>query len=186
MTSLRKRRLEKKLKNYLHEPLIADIFLYGSSFKDKLSYNDIDVCVLLRAKEYEKAENILFKIKKELSVERLHLEPLYVEELFKESIFSSLLHEGFSIRHGRKIGEMVGYKAYWLFTYTLPNLNNVQKVRFSQALYGRKGHGLLQENGGKVLGKGAFLAPVEKEHLFREMLTEFKAKYTAMRLLVKD
>ncbi len=186
MTSPLKRKLEKKLKKYLNELLIADIFLYGSSFKDKLDFRDVDVSVLFRAKEYEKVEEILFKMKKELQLEKLHLEPLYVEDIFKESLFSSLLHESFSLRHHRMIGEMIGYTAYWMFSYNLDNLNPVEKVRFSQALYGREGRGLLQENKGKVLGKGAFLVPVEKEHLFKEMLVKFKVKYKASRALVKD
>jgi predicted nucleotidyltransferase len=185
-SSLLKGKSGKKLKNYLNNPLVADIFLYGSAFKDKLDYKDIDILVLFRNKDYDKAAEILHQIKHDLNLGNLHLEHLFFEEMFKESIFSSLIHEGFSLRHNQTIGKMAGYNSRWLFTYTLDNLKNVDKVRFSQALYGRKGLGLLQENKGEPLGKGAFLVPVEKEHLFREMLDKFKIKFKAKRVFVKD
>lgn len=151
-----------------------------------MGFRDIDIAVLFRAKEFEMVEEILFQIKKEVGMEKLHLEPLYLEDILMGGVFSSLIHEGFSLRHGRKVGEMLGYSPYWLFTYRLDNLNNVEKVRFSQTLYGRKGAGLLQESGGRALGKGVFLAPVEKEYLFQEVLARFKVGHKSLRVLVKD
>ena len=106
------KKLEERLKKYLKNKLIADIFVIGSSIKDKLDFKDIDVIVLFREKDYKNIEGIIYSIKREIGIENLHIEPLVVDNMLNESIFSSLIHEGISIRHNKGIGELIGYKPF--------------------------------------------------------------------------
>lgn len=183
------KKLKQKLKKYLKNKLIADIFVIGSSIKDKFDFKDIDIIVLFREKDYKNMENIIYNMKKEIGIGNLHIEPLIVDSMFNEGIFASLIHEGISIRHDKNIGEIIGYKPFLLFMFSLEGLNNVEKVRFAQTLYGRdkfKKKGILQEEGGVSIGKGAFLAPISKEHIFRDMMIKFKVKFRVKRVFVKD
>lgn len=178
--------MKKKLKNYLKNKSIIDIFLIGSSIKDKLEINDLDIIILFREKNYKEIEKIIYEIKNSLDIEGLHIEPLIIDNIFSEKIFSSLLHEGISIKYNENISKLIGYNPFLLFTFSLSNLNNIEKVRFAQTVYGREGKGLLNEEGGKMIGKGAFLVPIEKEHLFRDVMSRFNVKYNLKRIMIKD
>ena len=112
------RSLRKKLEKYLKKESVVDIFIIGSFLKDKLLARDIDVLVLFKEKDYKLIEDVLYDIKKNLKIGNLHIEPLIAENLLKEKIFSSIIHEGFSIRHGKNIGELIGYKPFLLFTFS--------------------------------------------------------------------
>ena len=177
--------LKKKLKTYLKNKLIIDIFFIGSFIKDKFEINDLDIIVLFREKNYKEIEKIIYEIKISLNIEGLHIEPLIVDNMFSEKIFSSLLHEGISIKYNENISKVIGYNPSLLFTFSLGNLNNLEKVRFAQTIYGREGKGLLNEEGGKMIGKGAFLVPIEKEHLFRDVMVRFAVKYEVKRIMIK-
>ena len=175
-----------KLKKYLKNKIIADIFIIGSAIKDKIKPQDIDVIVLFKNKDYEIMQEIIYEIKKDIGIEQLHIEPLFVENMFKEKIFSSIIHEGISIRNNKNVGELIGYKPFSLFSFSLEKLEKIEKVRFAQALYGRKKNGLLKQENGKALGKGVFIIPINKEELFREIMLKFKTKFNVKRILLKD
>lgn len=57
------KKLEENLRKLLKkEKLLVDIILFGSALKSKEKPRDIDMCVILRAKNAEKTEDILYKI----------------------------------------------------------------------------------------------------------------------------
>ena len=179
--------MKKGLEKYLRNKAIIDIFLFGSSIKEKEKPGDIDLIVFFKEKNYRVTEEIIYAIKKTLNMEHIHIEPLFLDGLFKGSLFSSLLHEGISIRYGKSLNELAGYHPFLLFTFSLQHLKKVEKVRFAQTLYGRKkGKGILHEEGGISLGKGTFLIPVYKEHLFRDLMKQSHVSFTLRRVLVKD
>jgi hypothetical protein len=81
----------------------------------------------------------------------------------------SILHEGFSVRHGKGISGMMGTKPCMLFLYGLEGKSASDKVRFSYALYGRKkGEGFSSTMGGEEIGKGALLVPAGKSEAAKE------------------
>jgi len=184
------KKLKEKLEKYLKNKLIVDIFVIGSSIKEKFDFRDIDIIVLFREKDYKNIENVLYDIKKNTHIEKLHIEPLIIDNMFNESIFSSLIHEGISIKHGRSMGEIIGYKPFLLFMFSLEGLDNVKKVRFAQTVYGRGKisgkKGILQEEGGINIGRGAFLVPIDKEHILRDVMLKFRVKFKVKRIFVKD
>jgi len=184
------KRLKSKLKYYLKNKNIIDIVLIGSFLKDKEKPRDIDIIIIFTEKNYKIIEELAFQIKEGLSEivknKEIHIEPIIIHNLFKEKIFSSILHEGFSIKNNKYFSELTGFNAFSLFTFSLNNLSKIEKVKFSQALYGRKNNGLLYEEKGKPLGKGSFIVPIQKQELFKEMLNKWKVKYKLNRTLIKD
>ena len=173
--------LKKHLKNN-----VADIFIIGSYLKDKIEPRDIDIIVLFKEKNLREVEEILYKIKEAISIKEIHIEPLFSDSFLSESIFLTILHEGFSIRHGKKVSEMIKVKAYSLFSYKLENLSKVEKVRFAQALYGRNKDGLIYAENGIILGQGSFMIYIEREEIFKELMKRWGIKYNYKRIFVND
>lgn len=165
---------------------VIDIFLIGSSVKDKLKPTDMDIIVLFGDRKLKEAEESLFDIKESLNVNNLHIEPLFAGSMFNEKLFLSILHEGFSVKDGKFLSDLLGVKSYSIFHFNLENLKKIDKVRFAQALYGRKKDGLLYSEKGISLGNGSFMAPVEREEIFKELMKKWKVKFNYKRAFVSD
>lgn len=179
-------KLKSVLKKHLKDK-IADIFLIGSGLKDKISPGDLDIIVLFKEKNIKEVGEYLFDIKESLGfVKNLHIEPLFADSMFRESIFQTILHEGFSIKEGRFLSDVLGVKSYSIFSFNLENFSKIDKVRFAQALYGRKKDGLLYSEKGISLGNGSFMVPVEREEIFKEMMKKWKVNYKHKRAFVSD
>jgi len=178
-------KLRKKLKNYLNNKAIIDVLIIGSAIKSKFKPNDLDIIVLFRDNS-DSSENLLYNIKKSLKIQNLHIEPLFIDNLFKSKISSSIIHEAISLKYNSSLSELLGYKGFSLFSFSLEKLPNVKKVRFAQTIYGRNKDGLLSKSKGRVLGKGAFIIPVESEGFFKELMATFDVNYKVSRVLIKD
>lgn len=180
MTSL------KGILKRLIKPQVMDIYLIGSSFKNKLAPQDIDLIFHFNEKNHSKNSEVLFYAKEKLNLPNIHIESIYSSSLLTEPIFLTILHEGFSIKYNKKVSDMLGLKSFIQFSYDLKSLDKIKKVRFSQALYGRKKEGLLYQEKGISLGKGAIQIPVEKEELFKELFDIWGVKYKRKRVFVND
>lgn len=179
-------KLKKNLKKHL-KGNIADIFIIGSFLKEKILPRDIDIIVLFKEKNLKQVEEDLFSIKEDIDfIKSVHLEPIFTESMFEESIFLTLMHEGFSVRYDNFVSAVLKLKAYSIFSYGLENLSKIDKVRFAQALYGRKKDGLLFQEKGISLGFGSFMVDVRKEELFKEFFAKWKIKYIKKRAFVSD
>ena len=182
--------LTLKLRNTLKKHIkdnISDIFIIGSTIKNKIEPRDFDIIVLFKEKNLKKVEDSLFNINESINfVKNKHIEPLFVSSMFKEKIFLTIMHEGFSVNNNKKVSEIIGLKSYSIFSYNLENLSKINKVRFAQALYGRKKDGLLYAEGGISLGNGSFMVLVYKEQIFKELFSAWKVKYSYRRAFVSD
>ncbi|MEM2713827.1 MAG: nucleotidyltransferase domain-containing protein [Candidatus Pacearchaeota archaeon] len=166
-------KLKKELKNYLKDKNIVDIFLIGSAVKGKLKPADIDLIILFR----EKIDNeVIFKLRQK----GYHAEPLLVDNLFKSELLFTIIGEGISLKSKQKFKVIKGT----IFSFSLKNLDKINKVRFSQAVYGRAKDGLVYKNGGINLGKGCFVVPIKSEYLFRELMMKFNVKYKLYKVLM--
>jgi predicted nucleotidyltransferase len=174
--------LKKHLKNN-----IADIFIIGSSLKDKLAPRDLDIIVLFKEKNLKQIEEELYNIKESISfIKEVHIEPLFINSMFEEKIFLTILHEGFSIKENKFLSELMNLKSMEIFSFSLENLSKIDKVRFAQTLYGRKKDGLLYNEKGVSLGQGSFMVNVEKEEIFKELMKKWKINYKCKRAFVSD
>jgi hypothetical protein len=176
------RELRKKLKKYLDKEVI-DIFVIGSFLKNKLDPKDIDIIILF-SKKGDFVSEKLFLISEEIG-DKIHLETLFLDELF-ESIYFTILHEGFSVKENKFISDLMKIESKTLFNFSLEGLSNVEKVKFSQALYGRKKDGLLYHEKGESLGKGSFLIDVLREEILKAFFEKWKVKFKDRRIFVKD
>lgn len=166
---------------------ILDIFVIGSFLKNKLSPRDIDIIVLFKEKNMKSVEEDLYNIKEKLNLSReLHLEPLFIDNLLKEKIFFTILHEGFSIKEGKFISELTKLNSFVIFYYNLKNLSKLDKVKFAQAIYGRKKNGLLSQEKGISLGPMSFMVPVSREEIFKEFMKKWKINFERKRVFVSD
>lgn len=177
-----KRVLKKHLKGN-----IADIFVIGSLLKDKPLPRDIDLIILFKEKNLKLVEESFFDIREDLDfIKNVHIEPLFVDSMFEESIFLAVMHEGFSVKHGKFVSELLKVSSYCIFSYNIEGLSKIDKVRFAQALYGRKKDGLLYQEKGISLGAGSFMVDIRKEELFKEFLKKWKVKFSKKRAFVSD
>ncbi|MEA3329385.1 MAG: nucleotidyltransferase domain-containing protein [Nanoarchaeota archaeon] len=179
------RKLKQILKKHLTNN-IADIFIIGSFLKNKLSSNDLDIIILFKEKNLSEVEATFYKINEELNIKNLHLEPIFAESMFTEKIFLTIMHEGFSIKNNEKVSNLLNLKPFSLFTFNLKNLTKIEKVKFAQALYGRRGNGLLFAEKGTSLGHGSFKIPIENEEIFKEFFIKWKIKYARKRIFVNN
>lgn len=176
------------MKSYLKkENFLVDIFLFGSALRSKEEPRDIDIILLFRDKDYKKIEDISYaitKIGKKLHL-NLHVESMVIDDIYREKIYSTILHEGFSIKNGKFIAEMLGFVSYTLITYLLKDKTASEKVKFSYALYGReKGTGFLSSIGGEEIGKGAIIVPIQKEELAKEFFDQWKVSIKTQRIII--
>ncbi|MFA5020311.1 MAG: hypothetical protein WC533_04390 [Candidatus Pacearchaeota archaeon] len=164
---------------------IIDIFIIGSSIKNKLTPRDLDLIVLFKEKNMNEVQESLYNIKESLNREKeIHIEPIFAESIFKEKILLTVLHEGFSLKESRYLSEVYNFGAFSIFSFNLENLSKIDKVRFAQALYGRKKDGLLQLEKGVSLGQGSFMVNVEREEVFKELMKKWKINYNYKRAFV--
>jgi len=147
---------------------IFDIILFGSAVKGKEQFSDIDVAVIFKSKE----DSILTEIRS-LNV---HISYVLLDEIYSESLWKTLIREGISIIHNKKLSSIFGLESYGLFTYNLTKIK--RKARFSQVLMGYKSESALKKSEGKLLKPGAVLIPISKVELFRSFLETWEVDYT--------
>ena len=178
------KKLKEDLKNLLKkEKFLVDIILFGSSLKGKDLPNDIDVILIFRGKNYQLVDDIINKARK--INENLHVEPIIIDFIYNQDVSPYLLHEGFSIRNMKFIRDLIKFRSYIMATYSLKNMKQSDKVRFSYALYGReKNQGFLNEIKGKEIGKGSILVPVEKQDLLKKFFEQWRIEYKEQRVSI--
>ncbi len=181
LISLQMKKLELDLRNLLkRENSLVDIVVFGSALKSKEKPNDVDICIVLRDKNYKKSEDLIYEVvqlgrKHNVNV---HCEPLVIDDMWKQKLLLTLMHEGYSVMHDDFISKSLGYESNVLFSYLLEGMSASDKVRFSYALYGRnKGEGLLFELNGETVGKGSFIVQVGKSEIVRRFMKQWNISF---------
>ncbi len=182
MLSKELRKLQNNSKALLkkNKKIIFDIVLFGSSVRGKYAPEDVDVAVIFREKiPRQKIDPILSQLK------NFHAEYFFLDEIYSEPVWSTLISEGFSLTKNKFLHEIVGMKSWFLFKYSLENLNPSEKMKFFHAVFGRtKGAGLLKELGGRSLGRGAIIVPLGNVDKMREILDRWKVNYNVEKILI--
>jgi len=171
--------MQKKLKKYLESEKrnkkIFDIVVYGSSVKGKSIPKDIDILVIfLEGKLRERldiTQKIKFKIKslaKNIDVQQILLKDLFSANFLART---GILLEGISIFRNKKFSEILGFRAFTLFWYSLERLTHTQKVKFNYIMAGRGSlKGMIKELNAERLVNGAIKVPIENSLEFEEIL----------------
>jgi len=150
---------------------IFDIVVFGSFVKGKdIEFiGDIDICIILKQRD-KPMLNDLDKLKD------MHINYLYLTELYTQPLWRTLIREGISLIHNKRLFEMFEFKSYGLYVYELKGLKN--KSRFSQVLNGYKSESVLKKVNGIALKPGVILVPIENVEYFRTFLDTWNVKYT--------
>lgn len=170
---------------------IFDIAIYGSVIRNKTNINDIDIAIIFLNKE---------KLNKKLTLSqelRNNLKKFFnydfdvrgvdIEDLFDSSFLAgkSIIAEGFLICKKKFLHEILGFKNFYVFSYSLNNLSSSKKVMFQYALHGRRGEkGLLEITNSISLGKGVVKVPLEHSEEFKEFFEKNKINYKIHKCLI--
>jgi len=182
MFSKELRKLQSKSKALLkkNKKIIFDIVLFGSIVRGKYKPEDVDVAVIFKEKiPRTKIDSIVSQLK------NFHTEYIFLDEIYSEPVWQTLISEGFSLTKNKFLHEILGMKSWFLFTYNLDNLIPTEKPKFFNAVFGRtKGTGLLKELGGRSLGRGAIIVPLENVDKMREILDRWKVNYNVKKIFI--
>jgi predicted nucleotidyltransferase len=180
----------KDLKKYLEsekkDKTIFDIIVYGSFVKGKNLANDLDAVVIFLEgtlrERLDKIQEIKQKIKLDIKVD---MKQILITELFDSNFLArtGVLIEGISLFSGKKLSEVLGFKAGCIFDYDLSKMTHVQKVKFNYILSGRNSKGMIEILKGKRLGIGAVTIPIENSIAFEELLKKYAVKFTKKNIL---
>lgn len=193
------RMIQKEFKNVVFEfskqvsslSNILYVFLFGSVARgeaDKRS--DIDFCVIAGDDYKKKISSIALDLEKKydkniqlvISKNFEKLDEYFVSQLFKEGI----------LLYGRsplvKIKD-IGFRGYALFSFSLKNINQSEKMKIKRVLYGYSttkkekkvyksfSKGLVKEFNGIPVGRGAVLIPLEKAGIIEEIFNSKKVGF---------
>lgn len=167
-------KIKNKLRHILKKKEVIDIIIFGSFVKGKAQPNDIDVAIIAE-KPFD------------AQLEGFHFSFIKVEEFFKDppTLATTLLKEGYSLKASKPLAELLRFNSKILFTYSLSNLNNNQKVKIVNQLRGKsKQKGLVEEYKGEWLSNSVFLATLESEYLFEQFFLAQKVKFKKHYLLM--
>ena len=163
---------------------IIDIIVYGSFSRGKIDFNDLDLAILFEEKKdiNEKmsiAQQLRSLIKKEVNYE-LDIKAIDMSDLMDETFLArqAIISEGYSLLKNKKFSEILGFKSFYLFSYSLKNLTNSQKMMLQYSLRGRRGQkGIMELRNCELLGKGVMKVPTEHSEEFKEFLEKHKITY---------
>ena len=167
-------KIRKKLDKYLKNKDIEDVILFGSFTKGKSMPADIDVLVLSDKKIEE-------------DIPGLHITFMSLAELYEKFplMMSTILKEGYSLKHSKYIAEYFRFSSQVMFCYELKNLNASKKVKIVNILRGISGRrGLVAEKKGEWISNSVFIISPEYSSMFEGLFIEFGIKFTKKNLLI--
>ena len=168
--------IAKKLKGLLKNKDIFDIIIFGSVTKGKIDPGDIDIACILHTMNKGIKPHITS------SIPKADVQILTIEDMHKP-IFPTLIKEGYSVKEGKYLHEIYGIQPVKLYTYSLKQLTNSNKVMFER--------GIKNIQGITRLSNRVILVPIQKSAEFDEFLKrwdlDIEAKeYELLPLLRKE
>lgn len=148
--------------------------IFGSSVKGKFSPADIDVAMITLTRERDLADSISLKLPA-----KTELKNYTYREIFYAPLGLSLLSEGYSVRQGRFMKEILGIKPVKMYIYGLKHLEKIKKIQFSTALTKN-----LKSLAGERVGAGAVLVPLAYSGAFEDFLKAWGLKYKTKEYLI--
>lgn len=168
---------------------IWDILLFGSAVRGKMKPVDIDAAIIFSCptkleEKLSTSQKVREKLGEEWQVIGMDLNDLTDENFLART---GIIAEGYSVKRDEQFGKLLGFIPTAIFTYSLENLSNNDRTRLKYALSGRKkGEGLLPKWGGKFLGKGCILVPIEFMDELKELFESFNVRFLVKKALVQE
>jgi len=169
---------------------VWDIAIYGSFIRGDDSAGDLDFAIIFKIpmkldEKLKLSQQLRHSLSKFLNY---NIDVVGVEfNDFIDPNFMArqgIIGEGYLVLHKKMVAELLGFKAYAIFTYKLEGLTNSKKTMFRYAMIGRRGQkGIFAQKNCQKLGKGAIKVPIEHSEEFKEFLEGFKIKYKMEKVL---
>ncbi len=170
---------------------IFDFAIYGSVVRKKINANDIDIAIIFSSPEkLDKKLNLSQELKNELKKiidYDFDVKGIDIPDLLDSSFIAckSIMAEGFLVIRKKFLHEILGFKAYYIFSYSLKNLSPSKKVMFQYALRGRRGEkGIIEITKSVSIGRSAVKVPLEHSEEFKEFFEKNKIGYKIYRSLI--
>jgi len=166
--------VKSKLNKYLKNKDILDIILFGSAIKGKIMPRDIDIAIITEKERI-------------FHLEGFHISMVKASDFFVKpgSLITTLLREGYSLRHKKFLSELYGFSNRVMFRYKLKGLNPSGKVKTVNILRGKgKEKGLVEQNLGEWLANQVFIVPVENEFIFNKFFLSHKINFNKNYILI--
>lgn len=162
---------------------IVDIVLFGSSVKNKLSPNDIDIAILLKNTKEAELLNLMKEFGRCYEKE-VHLNLIISETIISNPLYKTILKEGISALNNKPLHEKLGFDSGAIFSFTLTSLEKSKKVLFYYALHGKKKQrGVLNQLNGRMLSNTVIFVPVKYVDEFQSFLEQWKLDFHRMDVL---
>ena len=173
-----------------HHQEIFDVAVYGSAVRDKTDLRDVDfVVIFLQPETLEKkltlSQELKSKLKNKFEFE-IDVKGVDIKDLLDSSFLArkAIIAESFLINKKKFLHEILGFKSYFIFSYSLKNLKQSKKVMFQYALQGRRGEkGLFEITDSIPLGRGVIKVPLQHAEEIKEFLEKNKVEYKIYRVL---
>jgi len=170
---------------------IFDIAIYGSVIRAKIDFNDIDLAIIFSSpetldKKLTLSQELRNKLKN-LKDYDFDVKGVDIKDLLDGSFIAgkSIIAEAFLIIRKKFLHEILGFRNYYIFSYSLKNLTPSKKVMFQYALNGRRGEkGVVSFTNSVSLGRGAIKVPLEYSEEFKDFLEKNKIDYKINKSLI--
>ncbi|OGJ20405.1 hypothetical protein A3K73_00130 [Candidatus Pacearchaeota archaeon RBG_13_36_9] len=180
--------LESECEKFAKQQKLFDIVLYGSSVKGKEEAGDIDLLLVFEDENLKERVRVAQELKEILSkkLKNIDLKTINLKELFEKEFLArqGILIEGHSLLYNKDFSKRLGFEGAALFTYNLKGLNHNEKTKFTYALIGRNGPGMIKKLGVEALGRGAVMVPVKESLVFEDFLQKWKLNYKKKNILI--
>jgi len=170
---------------------IWDISIYGSFVRGKKDARDIDVAIFLKKDISLKQKTDLAYELKERITEKTNLnvdiKTLSVRDFFDKTFVArqGILAETFLLKRKKFLSELLGFKNYYLFTYSLKGLSHSRKNLFNYTLKGRrKSKGLLKEKNSFFISISSLMVPIQNVEFFIDFFEKNKINYKIFKILI--
>ena len=165
------RKLKEELRLFLRSSKdVFDIILFGSCVKGKRIPEDIDIAMISKTRESKPLLELKHRLKR--FKKRFHLELVPLDEIYKNPLWTQLTLEGYSLKEGRHLKDLLGMKPMKLYRYNLTSFPKSEKVQFHRGL-----NRALEISKGKRLGPGVILVPFKMTAYVEEFFDRWKLKY---------
>jgi len=164
---------------------VVGVVLFGSySRGDFDEGSDVDLLVVFKDKStLRRRQEEVYKITAETDLP-IQAIPLTVRELKESALLEPVVYEGKILRGSKGLRRLLAGrgKPYALISYENTGLAARERVAFTQKLEGRRVgryryYGILQENGGFKVGRGALMIPLKNMRTITEFLEENRVEY---------
>ncbi len=164
---------------------IFDIAVYGSYIRGKKKPNDIDFAIILEKGISENEKLLLSQefrtfLEKEKTGINADVQIVSFKDFVSQTFMArqGILAESYLILHQKSLSELLGFKTFTLFIFSLQGMPNSKKTIFSYALNGRRGSkGIRESLCCEHIGSGVIKVPVEFSEEFKLFLETHKIKY---------